>query len=436
MAPVGATSRVAEPGRRAGEERPSSAAPSTAGATTQKADWWRVWVLAFGHAGSDFYPAIIQPMLPILILAGRFTLTEAGIISLLTALSASLLQPVFGYISDKTGHRALVWAAPLWVGAFVSCLGLAPNIWIFVGLVLLGGIGTAAFHPQATAMASVCGGSQRAVATSVFQFGGNIGFGLGPLVVAWLATIGVENSVLLAPIGVITGALLFFWTPDPNQIQRKTVAGPPVSLWESVRPNLWGLILIVAVMALRSAVGSGLLVVFPLYLISKGMAVTNSQLFSSVVLLVGSAGAMFGARLADRYGYKLSMVVTMVTATPVLGYFAIFHPIDWWWAFAAVVGFCVMASSSLSVVMAQEILPRNIGIASGLILGFGFGVGGLLSAVYSITADHFGLEFGVGLLVVTPLLAAITAAAIPPRRDITPATPTANGQRLPASPGG
>jgi FSR family fosmidomycin resistance protein-like MFS transporter len=280
--------------------------------------------------------------------------------------------------------------------------------------VVLTGIGTAAFHPVASIAVARASGAQRGLGMSFFSAGGNLGFAIGPAVGAWLMTrFGMSGTALLLVPAVLTAVLVHGLRGhfEAGQAQKLPGAQPAGAIPWAKLATLCLLI------TLRSWGYSGLIVFIPLLLHSRGagLEIAGRSLF--VFLFFGALGGMLGGHLSDRFG-RHTVIAASLLVFPLLMAAYLLSSGAWQWASLALAGLCLMASFSVTVVLGQELLPRHLGLASGLTLGLAFGTGGVGVALSGLVADHIGLSASMWVLVVLPGLAGILALFVtPPPRD-------------------
>jgi FSR family fosmidomycin resistance protein-like MFS transporter len=131
--------------------------------------------LALGHFVIDLYAAFLPPLLPLLIDKFQISFTSASLLATVLSLSASMPQPVFGFLFDKLGGRKMIIWGPVVAGLSFSFLGLAPHYSVLILLLILGGLGLASFHPEAAALTTSLSGQRKTWGMSIFMLGGNLG---------------------------------------------------------------------------------------------------------------------------------------------------------------------------------------------------------------------------------------------------------------------
>ncbi len=369
-------------------------------------------LLFLGHVWVD----ASQGILPVVVAKFKelFSLTyfQVGAMMMVLNLTSSVIQPIFGYISDR--HR-LGWFIPfgiLWTALTMGLLGWSPNYLSAVLLVGFAGLGTAAYHPRAMMATYLVSGTRRGLGAAVFSTGGNIGFALGPLVGSFLVLgLGLHATIGLVAPGLLLFLVIFLYPGD--FLKRESADWKKSSDPAANRAYLlpWTpLIAVCSIVALRSWVYVSFITYLPLFLQNQGMPLKTGSLVLTVFLVGGAAAGLYGGHLSDRIGRR-SVVAVSLLLYPALASLFMLSTGPWLWILALTAGAALLASFSVTIVMAQELLPRHLGLASGLILGLGFGTGGLGTALSGYLADSFGLVNAMWVLVFAPL--AGSALALP-----------------------
>jgi len=363
-------------------------------------------LLVFSHTVVDASQNILPVLLPLLQARFGLSYTRVGAAAAMLTISSSVIQPLFGWVADRWNTQWFLPAGIVWTGLLMGLVGLVPNYWILVLALTLAGLGTAAFHPVASMAAAHVSGSQRGLGMSFFSAGGNLGFAVGPILIAWvLPWLGLKGTVsLLVPCVLMGGAI--HWcrrdieVPYLGPRKRSTLAGGPIP-WAKLS-------VLCLLITLRSWGYSGLIIFLPMYLLDQGLplALTGTALF--VFLFFGALGGMVGGHLSDRIG-RLQVIAASLLGYPVVMAGALGFSGWLRWVFLALAGMMLLASFSVTVVFAQELLPQHVGLASGLTFGMAFGTGGLGVAVSGVMADLLGLSASVWLLVFLPPIAGVLA---------------------------
>lgn len=372
-------------------------------------DYPRVALISAGHLTNDVYGSMITSLTPYLIVRGDISTGAAGFILLVYLIGSSVMQPLFGLVSDRSGRRVFAIVGPLWLGVAAAAFGWASNSLLLLAIAGLGGIGTAAFHPQAASMVNSLSPRRKGWSMSIFSVGGNVGFALGPVVAAGVALIGLHWTPIVLIPGFVICVLLARYAPNPRATGQSLDL--PM-LGAAFRRAGRSLALLVSVIAIRSGTQFALIIFLPLYYHARGFPVQLGSYYAFVFSLAGAAGGLAGGELSDRYGRKIVVVCSLALTTPLL-ILALLSGGVLIWPLLALSGAALLASNSVTVVQGQELLPGSTGIASGLTLGLGFGLSGVTTSILANLVPHIGLTAVVAIVPFLPLLAAALAVFVP-----------------------
>jgi FSR family fosmidomycin resistance protein-like MFS transporter len=380
----------------------------------------------------DAYATTVPALLPFW--QARFGLSYglAGSITAIANVTSSVAQPVVGLITERGRDARWVALACAVTAVGIGLTGLAPSFPVFLALVVVGGLGVSAFHPQGYKLVGVYAGARPAVATSWFLVGGNVGVAVGPIAgTAAAVAFGPSGTAALIPAGLLmAGALLWLvprWTRAPRVALAAPAAGagaivteapatpaspatpvpPPAVAGLSLTRRTWAIVTLVAIVALRSTVSGVLTSFVPLYYVDVvGAPATEGSRVLAGMLLIGAVGTVAGGYLAERAGRMPVLAVSLALTPPLVLLFLALPPgsaqaVAALWAAGAM----LTASFSLTVVLAQELWFERRALASGVIVGFAFGLGGLLVPLFGAVADRQGLTAAFQLVAIVPLLA-------------------------------
>ena len=370
--------------------------------------------LSGGHLAVDFASGAVPALLPFFVLEFDLSYTATAVLMLAVLVSSSLVQPLFGLLSDR---RGAIWLLP--AGVAVGGLGtglaaVAPRYELVVVLVFAAGIGIAAYHPEGAKFAAYASGRKRASGMSYFNIGGNTGYALGPIVVTPLVLwLGLTGG-LLAMLPVVLASLLLVRALAGLQElapERRTHV-------QSTAPdNVGAMTILGVVIGLRSVAWFGLLTFVPLWAVENGGTEGEGNRTLSLMLVAGAAGTLLLGPVADRVGLRRTLlltqaalpflVVTFVAVGGVLGTVALM-----------LVGLCVVGTFGVTMVLSQLYLPRHVGMASGLSVGLAMGLGGLAAVALGAVADAVDLETALYLAAVAPGIGALLCLALPRPRPL------------------
>jgi FSR family fosmidomycin resistance protein-like MFS transporter len=230
----------------------------------------KLGLLTLVHVLTDFYSSLLTPILPAIVAKLNLSLTQAGVLAGLPSLTSSLVQPLMGILGDRMEKRYFILIGPLFAAVFMSAVGLSPTFGLLLLCIVLGGFGTASFHPQSVSMAGEVSGTRRAFGVSLFIGGGTVGLAISPLLVTrHVESAGLENLIWLALPGVVAVILLSKAIPIRNAGKRMVRLG---DLKESFRPNLRAMILLTVVVIFRTLSGVGFATFLTLLMQERGFS--------------------------------------------------------------------------------------------------------------------------------------------------------------------
>ncbi len=371
-------------------------------------------VLSAGHLFTDVAQGSIPALLPFLISRDHLNYASASVLILAATISSSVIQPLFGHLSDRRSLSWLIPIGPVLGGVGVGLVGISPSYGLTFATVVVSGIGVAAFHPEGSRFANYVSGSRRSSGMSLFSVGGNIGFALGPVLVTPLVLIfGLPGTLLVIVPTSLMGLVLAHELPRLQGFRGDLVAG---RVKPSDAPDAWGPFTILGlVIALRSFVYFGFVTFIPLYYIHdlhSSKAAGSAAL--SAMLIGGAVGTLVGGRLADRFGRRAVLRGSMLMLPPLIGAFLICGP-ALAMVFAALAGAATIATFAVTIVMGQEYLPGRIGVASGVTIGLSIGLGGVGAPLLGLLADADGLRSVFEVMLIFPVLALALAQLLPLR---------------------
>ncbi len=372
-------------------------------------------IIGFVHLLNDAIQAVVPAMFPILQQSMGLTFTQLGIIAFALNLTSSLIQPVVGLYTDK---KPSPYALPIGLCfTFFGVLGLAfaPSFWLVVVSVVLIGLGSATFHPEGSRVAYMAAGNRRGFAQSIYQVGGNAGQALAPIITAViLVPLGQFGAIWFTFVAALAIGLLFYiarWYSEQVTLMAKKKITKKIS----VKPHpqtrkivIFAITLLVFLVFARSWFHAGITNFYAFYLIEQfSLTIQQSQIYIFIFLAAGAIGTFAGGPLADRYGKRNVLLISMLGSAPLALYLP--HAGQAMsYVLLGAVGFIILSSFSVSVVYAQEIVPGKIGMVSGLIVGLAFGMGALGSVALGMVADLFGLTNTMLFVVSLPLLGLLT----------------------------
>lgn len=371
-------------------------------------------LLSLAHIVMDVNQGALPALLPFLIARHNLSYTAAAGIVFAANISSSLIQPLFGFFAERLSRPWLIPVTLLIAGAGISFTGVAPNYWLIFALVAFGGLGVAAFHPEAARLANVVAGEKKVTAMSIFVTGGYLGFAIGPLVTTALLALFDLEATLCLMIPATVMAFIFARESSHFSSFRKnndtTVVG-------QVDRNLdaWGPFgrLSLTVIS-RAIVFFALNTFLPLYWIDVfHQSKAAGGIALSVFFSAGVVGTILGGRYADRFGYRKVVLGPLIALSFILPIWLFVHNVLLATLLLVPIGFLLFGSFSPLVVMGQKYLPNHVGLASGVTLGLAVTVGGITAPLLGRIADGYGIRSALMAVVFLPIVSTCLAFTLP-----------------------
>lgn len=384
-------------------------------------------LLGTGHAITDISQGAIPMVLAFLQPVLGLSQLQVGIVMLAFSITSSIVQPVFGVLSDR--FRA-IWLIPLGcllAGLGMSFSGLSPNYHLLLTAALFSGLGVAAYHPEGSKFARFASGPRKASGMSIFSVGGNLGFAVGPVLALFFYGLAGLNGTL--GFLALNGAMaVLLWANLPAISNQEAHNRPDYTTGhdgvaeKTARLDLkkMGLpvLLLILFVINRSWMHLGLVTFLPQYYVHYlHQSEAYAAILSTVFLFAGVFGTLAGGPAADRWGLKSVITGSMVLLIPLLYLFVHLQGI-WVTIVMALAGFAMISTFAVTVVLAQEMLPNNVGLASGLILGFAIGLGGVGTTLLGWLADQWGLPAVFKMMVLFPVVGLVIAVFLPGTREL------------------
>jgi FSR family fosmidomycin resistance protein-like MFS transporter len=368
-----------------------------------------ILLMAGAHMMVDGYGNIYAPMLPLLIPRLGLSLAAAGTLTMLFQLASSVAQVGFGHLADRWRPRLLLTVGPVLAISVLSLVGLATSKTMLAAILLVGGLGGAAFHPPAAALAHRLGGQRRGLAMSVYITGGTLGFALGPLLFAPAAErYGIELTPLLAIPGLAVVA--FFLTRVPPIPLHASARGG----FSGLRPYAKPLALLYTIVVLRTFTSLGFATFVPVMLTRRGYSVSEAGATVALYLFGSGLGGFLGGPAADRFGARKVIALSLIASCPFLFAAPFFTGMPFV-VLLAVGGVFLQSTLPVNVTFGQSLAPVSAATVSSLMMGFAWGTGGLSVPVVGLIADRIGIEHTLIGLSVVPIVAAAFALPLPAR---------------------
>ncbi|HET7570977.1 MAG TPA: MFS transporter [Gammaproteobacteria bacterium] len=379
-----------------------------------------IGAVSFSHVLNDMMQSVIVAIYPMLKGGFHLNFLQIGAITLTFQLTASLLQPVVGMVTDK---HPLPFSLP--VGMCFTLAGLlalsgAPSYPILLLSVALIGCGSSIFHPESSRVARMASGGRYGLAQSLFQIGGNIGQALGPVLAAAIVLklgrshVGWFGLAALLAIVILLQVGRWYSRHIEERVRKRRADDRPLFPATVVRRTVAVLLVLMFSKFFYLASISSY---YEFYLIHRfGLSAHNAANLLSVFLFAVALGTLIGGPLGDRIGRRRVIWFSILGCAP----FTLALPyvgLGWTVGLSVVIGMILASAFPAIIVYAQDMLSHRIGMVSGLFYGFSFGLGGIGAAVLGVIADHFGIVFVYQVCAFLPLLG-LLAAFLPDVRPL------------------
>ncbi len=383
--------------------------------------------ISFSHMLNDMMQSLILAIYPLL--KGDFSLSfvQIGLITLTYQLSASLLQPLVGYVTDR---RPLPYSLPIGM-AFTCCglllLSVAPTFAFLLVAAWLVGTGSSVFHPESSRVARMAAGKRPGLAQSVFMVGGNFGTAIGPLLAAWIVVPHGREHVAWFSLAALLAFVVLLqvgrwyarnYTTRGKAHLSERLAHTPSPARVRVALSVLGVLIFSKYFYLASITSY-----YTFYLMHTfDVSLQSAEVHLFIFMFSVACGVISGGPIGDRIGRKWVIWISILGAAP----FTMALPyvnLLWTGVLSAVIGFVLASAFPAIIVYAQELVPTRIGMISGLFYGLAFGMGGIGAAVLGHVADVNGIVYVYHLCSFLPLLGVL--AVFLPNLRMTPRAPDA-----------
>ncbi len=381
-----------------------------------KANTRVIFALWLVHFTGDLYASFVSPLLPVFADVFALSLTQVGFLAGINRFLMFIVQPIAGYFADHYRTRLFILGGPILSLIFIPLVGVAPSFMVLILFVCLGSIGQSMFHPPVAGMIASYAGRHFSFCMSIFNAGGTLAFGVGPiLITALVAAYGPRGTLLSMLIGLPLLAILFKIVPMP-QGEGLAARGFIGSLKEALGSAWKSIVLLWTVMVLRAFVSQVFITFFPMLYARDGYSLVSIGVVTSLFTLAGAISGMVAGSLADRTRYRPIFILSHLLTAPAL-LLSLYLRDGWIYPCAFLSGFFSLATLPLGVSLAQQLAPRGRSMVSSLMMGLSLGIGGVLSPVIGSLADVFSLQTVLAWLPLVPLLTVLVSMRLPEKAE-------------------
>ena len=370
-----------------------------------------LFAISFAHLLNDLIQAVIPSVYPILKQSYQLSFSQIGLITFAFQLAASLLQPFVGYYTDKYPKPFSQIYGMLFSMAGIVSLSFADNFyWILFSVVLIG-IGSSVFHPESARISNMASGGKRGLAQSIFQVGGNFGTALGPLLVALIVVPNSQRYILWFVIAAVIAlgiiSKIAFWYRDHLVLKNNKI--PTFIDFHNLSKTKvkFAFVILLIVIFSKFFYTASLSTYYTFYIIDKfHLSIKQAQFHMFIYLIAYALGTIMGGPLGDKIGRKYVIWLSVFGAAP----FALLLPyVNLFWTDVLMITIGIIMSSAFPaiIVYAQELVPKKLGMVSGLFYGFAFGIAAIGSALLGKLADFTSIQYVYHVCSFLPLIGII-----------------------------
>jgi FSR family fosmidomycin resistance protein-like MFS transporter len=380
-----------------------------------KANTRVIFALWLVHFTGDLYASFVSPLLPVFADVFALSLTQVGLLAGINRFLMFIVQPIAGYFADHYRTRLFVLGGPILSLIFIPLVGVAPSFLVLILFVSIGSIGQSMFHPPVAGMIASYSGRHFSFCMSIFNAGGTLAFGVGPIIItALVAAYGPPGTVLSMLIGLPLLALMFKLVPRP-QTEGLAARGFIGSLQEALGGAWKSIALLWVLMTLRAFVSQAFITFFPMLYARDGYSLVSIGVVTSLFTLAGAFSGLVAGSLADRTRYRPIFILSHLLTAPAL-LFSLYLRGEWIYPCAFLSGFFSMATLPLGVALGQRLAPKGRSMVSSLMMGLALGIGGVMSPIIGRLADIYSLPTVLAWLPVVPLLTMLLSLRLPEKK--------------------
>ena len=376
--------------------------------------------LSFGHFTIDAYSGFLNPIMPFIAAKIGISMAIATVLISISNLTSSLSQPFFGYLADRWQRRFFIFWGMLLASIFLSCLGIANNIFTLIICLLFGHMGVSFFHPQATSFAysnSECKTNSKEL--SIFIAMGTFGFALGPAISSGITQLwGLEKLPFACVFGLVMAFVLLKNVPKITTVEKEKPKASLLLALKKIFSNKPVSILVFASIV-KSFVVSSFQIILPFYWKNINYSVAIIGIILFVFMLAGALGVVLSPVVEKKLGVKNVFYISLISVLPLglIFYFGNGQGILSFIAFI-LIGFVSFLAVPVNMSMAQRLMPEFKSMISGFIGGFSWGVIGLILPLVSLLAENIGIMNVLLIMTFVPFIFAYFIKFLPDENSI------------------
>lgn len=342
-----------------------------------------------GHFTNDFYMNLLPPILFAFSSSLGWTLTQQSMIAFIVITGGNLLQPVVGYLLDKIGKSGYLIISLIWISFMMSITGLITNYYLLIIIAGLASVASSIYHPLGISITTNLSRGSRGKSLSVFMTIGGFAATFTPIItIPIVSEFGLKYLTFLMIPGFLVAYFLKFAKID--KIKYRVTNDKKIKKKEISKNKVKYLSLLVCMSVIR-VVLTRMMIVFGVQLmIMKGIGIIPAGIILSAHMFLGSAGTLSGGYLSDKFGERRIMIIFSILLFGIYT-ITIFSQGLLFVIGMILLGYTLRGSSTANVTMTHNILPENINLATGIIMGLSSTIAGVFILVFGKFSDIYGL---------------------------------------------
>ena len=375
------------------------------------------YLMMIAHLCDDLNQGALVAVIPFLVLHNGYSYAEVTALLLASNAASAVIQPLFGWLGDKKPRPWLMALGIFLAGIGMAGVGVLPNYPLIMASAMLSGIGVAMFHPEGGRLGNLTAGEQKGKGMSIFAVGGKLGFTFGPLVATAAITLWglpgtlifiIPSTLCAAVLLSQNKALLGFSNPDKGS-----------SADNLYKDNWVGFGFVMGAISCRSIMYYAFLSFIPLFLVyNLGQEEAFASSVISLFALVCAVGTIASGWAGQVLGAKKLIIVSYACVAIEVIIFAFNGSLIVALVLIAILALTCDISYPSAVAMGQSFVPHHLGMASGLSFGVMVCIGGLMTPVFGLIGDHFGLQVVMLCVTAIAILGIVIALFIPKNRPM------------------
>jgi len=375
------------------------------------------YLMMIAHLCDDLNQGALVAVIPFLVLHNGYSYAEVTALLLASNAASAIIQPLFGWLGDKKPRPWLMAAGIFLAGIGMAGVGVLPNYPLIMASAMLSGIGVAMFHPEGGRLGNLTAGEQKGKGMSIFAVGGKLGFTFGPLVATAAITLwGLPGTLIFIIPSTLCAAILLSQNKALLSYSNPDKQSSDDSLYQD---NWVGFGFVMGAISCRSIMYYAFLSFIPLFLVyNLGQEEAFASSVISLFALVCAVGTIASGWAGQLLGAKKLIIVSYACVAIEVVIFAFNGSLTVALILIALLALTCDISYPSAVAMGQSFVPHHLGMASGLSFGVMVCIGGLMTPVFGLIGDYFGLQVVMLCVTAIALLGIIITLFIPKNRPM------------------